>query len=398
MKKLWLLGLIAIAACGDDEEDTGGAVTLECPYSQTLATQADYCSGTTSFAVSDACSFEVADPTRLLMTTTDYSTGAVSVFDLATNTVHADVRAAESDSIPFYSNATAYILSRMSFDRVDVLDSATLALEHQVSLADSCVTSTNPHSVVAREDGVIFVPAYGDTDVQVVDVTRAAGETLVGRIPMQQFADADGTPELGLAFSCGNTMFVAAERLDPTFAATGPALLIAVDMNGCTSSDEPLSLLSATGNPKQVRNDVRDATGRTGLVLTTGIERVDLANRTVEWQVSEEVFNANGLFGYQVQSFDLYGDATAYVAAYTDDFSASDIWRVALDGSAMTKVVTGVSAGEKTLEVVGDRLYFGDRTSGGEGVRVYDLTQDPPALIAGPFDTGLPPASMVAIP
>jgi hypothetical protein len=61
-------------------------------------------------------------------------------------------------------------------------------------------------------------------------------------------------------------------------------------------------------------------------------------------------------------------------------------------------VISGLNATEKTLEIVADELWFGDTTTGSEGVRVYDLTVNPPSLVAGPLSTGLPPASMLAIP
>jgi len=46
------------------------------------------------------CDVDIADPSRLLVTTTDFATGAVSVVDLASGVVDTDVAAATTDSVP----------------------------------------------------------------------------------------------------------------------------------------------------------------------------------------------------------------------------------------------------------------------------------------------------------
>lgn len=395
MKKLMVLGLLALAACGDDDENNDAADT--CPYSRALPTQADYCSGEpANVALSGPCTIEVANPRRLLVTTTDFTTGAVSVVDAQTSTVQPDVRSATSDSIPFFAGGHAQILSRFNFNRLDVLDPSSLALQSQTSLTDTCSSNVNPQSIAVRSDGIAFIPTLGDTAIQIIDTTKPAGETLVGRVPMQQYADADGIPELGFSITCGDVTFVTAQRL-ANFAPTGSELLVPVDMNACTSAEsQAMELLGNTA--KQARNDGRDASGHTAFVLTTGIERVNLAERTVAWQVPASAFEALGIFGFQLQSFDVHGADTAYVAAAKSDFSSVDILRVALDGSSIEVVISGVNAVEKTLEIIGDTLWFGDTTFGSEGMRAYDLTQDPPEQIAGPLSTGLPPYSVVAIP
>ncbi len=133
--------------------------------------------------------------------------------------------------------------------------------------------------------------------------------------------------------------------------------------------------------------------------MTTGIERVDLASLTTTWAVSDSAFAANDIAGFQLTSFDVLDASTAYVAAYTSDFSTMNIWKVALDGTGtMSIAVTGVNAVEKTLEIIGNTLFFGDTTAGAEGARLYDLTVEPPAEVGAPLGTGLAPYSMVAIP
>jgi hypothetical protein len=147
-----------------------------------------------------------------------------------------------------------------------------------------------------------------------------------------------------------------------------------------------------------VRQDPSDTTGHSVVVLSTGIERVDLATGSVSWIVPDTALEAAGIGGYQPQSFDFHGEDTIYLAAYRSDYSAVDVWRFDLTDDTPEVVISELNAREKTLEVIGDELWFGDTTAGQEGLRVYDLTKDPPALIAGPLGVGLPPKSMLAIP
>jgi hypothetical protein len=149
---------------------------------------------------------------------------------------------------------------------------------------------------------------------------------------------------------------------------------------------------------KKARLDPGDPSGRTLLLLTTGIERVDLVAGTSEWALSDSDLAAVGIDGFQVQAFAPHG-ALAYVAAYTDDFSGVEIWRARLEGPAdLERIAGGLNAVEGTLEIVGDELWFGDTTPGHSGLRVFDLSSDPPQLIAGPLSTGLPPYTTLAVP
>ncbi|MBC7795111.1 MAG: hypothetical protein H7Z43_15510 [Clostridia bacterium] len=400
MKKLSLIfvSVLSVVACSDSGNDLEPEVA--CPEYATLSTQKNYCAeGTPSFAVTEACQIEVASPTRLALTTTDFSTGSLDIVTTATRSVARDVQSETTDSVSFYAKGLLYILGRFGFDRLDVLDGTTLALQHQISLKDQCATSVNPQSVAVRDDGVVFVPTYADTDIQIIDLTKAAGNNLVGRIPMQQYADADGIPELGLSITCGSTVFISAQRLDRNnaFAATGVEYLVPVDVSTCGTQETPISFLG--NNAKQARADRADADGRTALILTSGIERVNFATQSVSWAVSADAFAAAGVSGFQLQSFDVVDATTAYVAAYAEDFQSVDILRVSLEGAfAPLRVITGLNAVEKTLEVIGTELWFGDSTFGSEGLRVYDLTQDPPVEIGPALATGLPPYSIIALP
>ena len=172
------------------------------------------------------------------------------------------------------------------------------------------------------------------------------------------------------------------------------------DLDPATPGAQPLALLGQWA--RQLRLDPADPTGRTALVLTTGLERVDLSAGTSSWAIAPERLAAVGLDDFRLpQAFDLGPDGqTAYLAAYGSGFADVSLYRAALDTDApLEKIAGGMQSVEQTLEVVGDRLYFGDRTHGASGLRAWDLSAEPPAPVAGsPLGLGLAPYAAIAIP
>ena len=104
----------------------------------------------------------------------------------------------------------------------------------------------------------------------------------------------------------------------------------------------------------------------------------------------------------QVLAFDLADDGSvAYLAAYDADYSQVRLYRVGLDGAAPEipePFAEGFDSAERTLELVGDNLWYGSRRLERPGLWRFDVSLDPPQLLDGPISTGLPPYSMVAIP
>jgi hypothetical protein len=60
-------------------------------------------------------------------------------------------------------------------------------------------------------------------------------------------------------------------------------------------------------------------------------------------------------------------------------------------------VIGGLLSNERAMEIVGDELWIGDLTPGAQGLRGFDLTQDPPRpMLPCAIATGLPPYSLAA--
>ena len=361
----------------------------------------------------EPCSGQVLAPTRLAVATTDGITGAVSLVDLATGVVTPDLALGSSDALPFYHDGRVHLLHRFSFDALDVLAGDDLKLLGQAALGVPGALSSNPHDMAFGPGTRAHVTLFGAPQVLVLELADPAAPQVVGHIDLGPLADADGNPEAHLAIRCGDTLFVSVQRLDQTqlFAPTGDHDLLApIDLHSGALHDlepeapgvQPLPLRGRWA--KQWRLDPDDPAGHRVLILGDGLERVDLAALTSDWAVAPpRIAAALGSDDYRLpQSFAL-ADAggTAYIAGYTADFTGVVLLRASLDDDApLVTIAEGLQSSERTLEVVGDTLWFGDRSHAAAGIRAWDLRSDPPAPRFGgaALSTGLAPYALVAIP
>ena len=368
------------------------------------------------------CSLGVDEPDGLLVTTTDFSTGAVSVVDTRTREVTNDVALGTPDGIPFFADGRALVVHRFQYDFVDVLDPARgFASVGQHALQAEGTGAPNPRGVALGPDGLAYVPLFGAPEILVLDLSRPPGASLVDAIDVSPFADPDGSPETTLTVACGDTMFVSMDRIatDQGFARAGDEGLIAIDLAERTALDLDPDRDGAQGIVvqgrwiKQLRLDPADPDRLTLLALTEGIERIDLRDGTVSWAVPPDAFAAAGISHYQLPlAFDVRG-GMAWLVAYapiegnpdcSDDpapcFEEARLYRVGLDGNAPAvpeAFAYGIDAAERTLEVIGNELWFGSRKAGAPGLWVYDLSTDPPSVSEGPLGTGLPPFALTGI-
>jgi sugar lactone lactonase YvrE len=338
---------------------------------------------------------------RLVLTTTDHSTGALTVIDVDDRCVQRDVALASTDAIPFVHEGLVYSINRYAADYVDVFDPADdWRLVREQAITAGGTESPNPRSLAIAADGLAYVALYGAPQVQVLDLE--AGDK-VGEIDLTEFADADGTTEAPLVVVHGEEVFVFVERLDRTdgWAPVDDDILLVVDIETRALVDLDLDAEGVQGLPLLGRwprqwRSLPDAPGQ-GLVLGTGIQRVDLVNRSTEWVIDEQAMAAVGIDDPELpQSFDIDADGRIYVAAYESGFEQVRIFRSGADGEPpLEPLVEGLHAIERSLEIVGDEIWFGDTTPGAPGVRVFSLDGD--AIVDVPLPTGLPPYAMVRL-
>ncbi len=361
-------------------------------------------------APTTACDLDAPDPTRLLVTTTDFSTGALSVVDLATGTLELDVAVGSTDAVPFVVGGHVVVVHRFGLDRIDTFDPSTWNVRGQVAVPTSHdAPSRNPHAVVAGPDGHLLVTSFGEAGIVELDPLQVPARAVVGEIDLSVVADDDGNPDASAAVACGASMYVVTQRLDGSLSPRGEDALVAIDLHAravvdADPSTETVDVLPTLGTwLRQLRRDPTDPSGQTLLGLSTGIERIDLSAGEVTWAVPASRFVEAGAADFlQPQSFDVSDDGTqAFLAIYDADFSQVQLYRVGLDDHAPAvpePFAAGFDSVEHTLELVGTELWYGSTRHDAPGLWRFDTTTDPPSSLAGPLSTGLPPYSIVTLP
>lgn len=397
-----LSAALLLTACIDPDVVDGGPVDYEVDGTAVPAGWR---------APSGPCALDPVDPSRLLIATTDFSTGALSVLDLATATIQPDVAPGSTDAIPFAHGGRAVIVHRHGIDRIDVWEPEGWSLAAQHALGDEA-TRPNPHAVAFDSQDRAWVTTFAQPELRVLRLDAPSSQAEVARVDLSAWADDDGNPEASQIVACGDLLLVTAQHLDPGFARAGPEQLIVVDPATETPLDLDPSTPQADGLPllgqwvRQLRRDPADASGRTLLALDTGIERIDLRTGIRTFAVDPTAMEAADIGQpLQLQSFDVDdGGQRAYLAAYTPDFDQVRLYVVGLDGhepAIPEPFAEGFDSVERTLEVVGDRLWYGSTRQGQPGLWRFALSPDSGALPTtelGPISTGLPPYSLVTLP
>jgi hypothetical protein len=365
---------------------------------------------------SGPCALDPPEPSVLVVTTTDHSTGALTTVDVVDGRVRPDVAESHTDSIPMSGRGVVPVVHRRNdffelFERSDTGGLRSIA-QHTVGSA----RGANPQALVFDPNGLAFVTLLGEPWIEVHDPSALPGEGLVERIDLSAFADPDGNPDAGVTVVCGDTMYVAVSRLGPDFQRVDFDGMVAIDMNERAALVPERGPLRVRGRwIRQFRRDPTDPEGTTILALTTGIERIDLRTQEVTWAVPEDAFTAAGIdHFYLPQAFAVDEDGTsAYLAAYASErdgvscacdwnacFDQVRLYRVGLDGGeprVPEPFAEGFLSVGQTLERVGDRLWYGSTRVDAPGLWAFDTTTDPPTMLDGPISTGLPPYAMVAL-
>lgn len=404
-----LLLFVSICACADPllaPEDTGDSEP-PAPLQPGLPEVA-------------ACDFGPLNPSTLVVTTTDFATGAVTIVE-ADGTVRKDVAIGSPDAIPYPAPSGAAIVHRHQHDFVDMLEPGSWRSRGQHALEAPDAPSPNPHAIAFDEDGLGYITLWGSADLLVFDPTAVPGEAVLGTIDLSPFADDDGRPEASTAVRCGETLWIGVQRLDVPGGYTHLAgdMLVAIDLPTRIPWDFDPNAAGGQGVSlqgtwlRQVRRGGEDSSSLYG--LTTGIEHIDLASFESTWAVPPEAFAAVGAKHHdQPLAFDVDASGRwAWVAVYLPAEGTSpdcesnpqpcfdhaglfevDLWA---DVPALVPFGAPFQAVDRTVQRIDETLWVGSREIGAAGLYTYDLTTHPPMLTGGPIATGLPPYSLIGL-
>lgn len=339
---------------------------------------------------------------QAVMTTTDYTSGALSSLDLGTNMAANEHLVIHSDAVVRVYRDKVYVLNRLGQDNVIVLDRGDLATPlTQYSTGNG----SNPHDIAFVSEEKAYISLYERT--QLLIVNPVTGDSL-GSVDLSTFSDADGLPETSQLAVHGGHLFAACQRLDRVnfFAPTEFSAIAVVDVttdqlvDADPEAEGVQGIVMANKNPsgaiqlggKWFLNAVNSYVDLTD----GGIEVIDLAAMRSEGVVLDEAA-AGGALG----SLAMNSESDGYAVVTDEDFvSGNTVKRLDLAAQSVSQGLDGLSGGPVPgLGIFRGRLYVLDRGTPADpaaaGVKVYDVITD--ALVAGPIGTGLPPSGIAFV-
>ena len=344
--------------------------------------------------------------TKGYVLTTDYTSGTLSVVDLATRAVTRDVAVVSPDPFERWYRGLLYVVNRYGYDNVQVIDPAQgCATVRQFSVGNG----TNPQDIAFASPSKAYVSRLGSPDLLIVD--PSTGATL-GVIPLAAWADADGNPEAAHLAVVGDLLFVALGRL-ANFVPADTGLVVVVDMRADTVYDaDPLTpgtqVVKLRGlnpgtdfavlpgaEPHSTSHLYIGCSGRWG-ALDGGVEDIVVPAQDGPYGVIHSA-------GFVITEAALAGDVLSVIAdggghpyAIVSD-AAGNTRLVSWDpgnGSVLATLYApgGYSLSDAALDGRGE-LYVCNSNFAAPGLFVYEAGGD--TCLAGPLATGLPPIQIV---
>lgn len=325
----------------------------------------------------------------LLVLTSDFATGSTALLPAGASEAQVNLLGIHSDAVGVFQERRIYLINRLGQDNVIVLDPADVTTPlTQFSVGNG----TNPHDIEILSPDKAYVSRYDDAALLIVD-PRDGSER--GTIDLSAVADGDGRPEMSQIVRVGDRVYVACQRLDRDngFVPLDAVLVVIDPATDTVAGQIPLSVT----NPNSVvvagsRIVVAGSAGfgdRLG-----GIDIVDTATgRSLGIVVSEESL------GGDLSALTLHTSNRAFAVLLDENF-ASSVVPVNLESGAVGAPLEGISGGYiPSVAIDGGRLLVADQgrfdQPGSAGLKIFDAATG--ALLAGPIDTGLPPASLVVL-
>lgn len=169
---------------------------------------------------------------RYLVAGTDYSLfGSVSIVTVRFDTrfdVQNDVEATSGDPISASSLGSAFIVNRLFFDNVQILDPAK---GFTASAQFSTENGSNPHDVLVSGPSRLYVTRYEApfNDVAIADLSTTP-PSIVDSIDLAPFSsNASGTPRADRLVRIGSLIMVTLQNIDEAFTDYGPGRVAFID-------------------------------------------------------------------------------------------------------------------------------------------------------------------------
>jgi hypothetical protein len=343
--------------------------------------------------------------TRAYVTTTDFSTGALSAVTLASRAVATDVASVHSDATLRWWGGRLYVVNRYGQDNIQVIDPAQgYATLRQFSTGNG----SNPQDIAVVSATKAYVSCYALAQVLVVD--PSAG-TVTGSVSLAPLAGSDGVPEAARMALVDGHLFVALQRL-VGFAPAETSLVAVIDTAADTLVDVHPGRPGVQGIPLVGRDPVTtfeyDPFGGRLLIgcagafgaLDGGIEAIPVVRGDVIdplaplWASSGFVITEQALGG-DIGDLAFLLPGHSYATVSDASFHTSVVAWSALTGQKRATVYAsdGFDLPDMAVSPARDELWVCDTRYAAPGLRVFRCSDDAP--LAGPLPTGLPPYQIV---
>jgi flagellar hook capping protein FlgD len=332
--------------------------------------------------------------TRAFVYATDFSSGSLANIQFGPpRTVSTNVAAVSSDAVLRHFDGLLYVVNRLGFDNIKVLDPAqSFATVQEFSVGNG----SNPHDIEFLSSNKAYVARYESPDLWIVNPQTGQH---TGTISLAAFADADGIPEMDHLALRDGKLFVSIQRLDRNnfFAPTDSSQIVVID----PATDAVVDADPGAGGNQGIILPFQNPTtelvvdpsgellvgcvGNFG-VLDGGIVRIDpVALDLAAVEITESALggDVNDVAPFTGQrGFAVISDAsfTTILKAYRRDL-----------GTVQSTIYSTAGFFLADIEVNDrDELWVCDRTFSNPGVRVFDAVTGT-QLAAMPLDVGLPP-------
>ena len=138
-------------------------------------------------------------PSRLLIATSDFSTGAgFGTLDLATKTPHIfTTTTADTDTVPFYDGCNAFLLEQqrgnVKVQSPDDLFTSSLTVSVDATGTDGGVVGTDPQAIAEASGTKYYVTRLLSNSIAIVDISKPANMALTGTIDLSSLLDSTDT-------------------------------------------------------------------------------------------------------------------------------------------------------------------------------------------------------------
>ena len=333
----------------------------------------------------------------LLVASTDFETGSLSLIDLDTLEVSRNILPLHQDNLARSVNNKPYMINRLGGDNILYLDPEN---NFNPVFEQSTGRGSNPHDISLWTEGKGLVSLNLKDYLHIFDLNSGSiEEGDNGKIDLSAFNDEDGKPEASALHSAGNYVYVALQKLDQnnlfsdkeggsilriTKGQKNPSLF--ADITASPSSDFQIynDKLMIIGNNSFSKKETD------GGILAVDIESGDPV---------EAILNEVQADSIALTNFVVVNDQLGFFIGYGDSFTERHL--KVFDPSSSRVTRTLIENGEfgngfSALLVHENKLYVADSTKTRPGIRVFNLN-DLQEETTIPIDVGLPPDSMAVI-